>query len=126
MPFCHFNVIPIARDAAKNRIKKYDFGRTSHKIRNVANSPQPWAVQYLTEFKGKKKREVKKTFIIHKRENSKRVYMEPLYVESKCLICHGENVRGSLKDKIQELYPLDKATGFKLGEFRGFIWVKEK
>lgn len=29
-------------------------------------------------------------------------------------------------DKIQKLYPQDKATGFKLNDFRGFVWVKEK
>jgi hypothetical protein len=30
-----------------------------------------------------------------------------------------------VSNKFNELYPNDKATGFKLGEFRGFIWVKE-
>jgi hypothetical protein len=47
-------------------------------------------------------------------------------VEAKCLLCHGDNVSKDIGDKIQNLYPQDKATGFKLGEFRGFIWIKEK
>lgn len=126
VPFCHANVKAIAKGAAKDRIEKFEFGRTSHKVRNAANNPQPWADNYLKEFAGSKKGEIKKDYILHKLENGKRVYLEPLYVEAKCLLCHGENVASTVSAKIKELYPNDKATGFKLGEFRGFIWVKEK
>lgn len=126
VPFCHANVKSIAKGAAKERIEKYEFGRTSHKIRNVSNNPQPWSVNYLKEFEGKKKGEIAKSHIVHKLENGKRIYMEPLYVEAKCLLCHGDKVSTDVSSKIKELYPEDKATGFKLGEFRGFIWVKEK
>ncbi len=124
--FCHTNVKLIAKGAAKDRLSKFDFGRTSHKLRNQANAPAPWADQYLKEFESKRKGEISKTSIIHLLEDGKRVYMEPLYVESKCLLCHGENVSKNVNDKILKLYPDDKATGFKLGDFRGFIWVKEK
>lgn len=124
--FCHDNVIPIARSAAKERINKFEFGRTSHKIRNEKNAPQSWAVPYIKEFQGKFQGDMKKDFIIHRLENSKRVYLSPLYVQAQCLTCHGENVSPELDKKIKSLYPNDKATGFKIGEFRGFIWVKEK
>jgi hypothetical protein len=107
-------------------VAKYEFGRTSHKIRNTENAPQPWMEQYLKEFEGKKKGEIKKSFIVHKLTDSKRVYLEPLYVEAKCLLCHGEKVSKNISDKIHELYPNDKASGFELDEFRGFIWIKEK
>ena len=126
VPFCHANVKAIAKGAAKDRINKFEFGRTSHKVRNSANNPLPWADKYLKEFAGSKKGEIKKEYILHDLENGKKVYMEPLYVEAKCLLCHGENVASNVSVKIKELYPNDKATGFKLGEFRGFIWVKEK
>ena len=88
VPFCHANVKPIAKGAAKDRISKFEFGRTSHKIRNVSNAPQSWAVEYLKEFELKKKGDVKKTSIIHRLDDGKRVYLEPLYVEAKCLLCH--------------------------------------
>lgn len=126
IPFCHENVKPIAKAAAKDRMAKYQFGRTSHKVRNEGNRPQPWAESYLKEFQGTSKGDIKKTFIVHKLDNAKRVYLEPLYVETKCLLCHGENIEKTVKTKLDEIYPQDKATGFKLGEFRGFIWVKEK
>lgn len=126
VPFCHANVKPIAKGAAKDRISKFEFGRTSHRVRNTGNAPQTWANKYLKEFEGKKKGDIKMTSIIHRLEDGKRIYMEPLYVEAKCLLCHGENVSKNVNDKILKLYPQDKATGFKLGEFRGFVWVKEK
>ena len=69
--FCHENVKPIAKTAAKDRTMKFEFGRTSHKIRNQANAPQPWADVYLKEFQGTFKGDIKKDFIIHKLENSK-------------------------------------------------------
>lgn len=126
VPFCHANVKPIAQGAAKERLAKYEFGRTSHKVRNVQNAPKDWALKYLKEFQGTKKTEKSRPYLIHKLEDSKRVYLEPLYVEAKCLLCHGESVSQNIKTKVQELYPQDKATGFTLGEFRGFLWVKEK
>lgn len=126
VPFCHANVKPIAKGAAKDRVSKFEFGRTSHKVRSGENRPQTWAVQYLKEFEGKKKGEIKRSSILHTLPDGKRVYMEPLYVEAKCLLCHGDNVSKNINDKIQGLYPEDKATGFKLNEFRGFVWVKEK
>jgi hypothetical protein len=126
VPFCHANVKPIAKGAAKDRIEKFEFGRTSHKVRNTANNPQPWAEKYLKDFAGSKKGEIKKDYVLHTLENGKRVYLEPLYVEAKCLLCHGENVAKNVSARVKELYPNDKATGFKLGQFRGFIWVKEK
>jgi len=126
IPFCHLNVKPIAKKAAGNRIDKYEFGRTSHKFRNGFNAPQAWAEIYLKDFSGKLKGDVKKDFIIHKLSDGKRIYIEPLYIQAQCLLCHGENISKQVKMRLDELYPHDKATGFKLNEFRGFIWIKEK
>jgi hypothetical protein len=126
VPFCHENVRPIAKSISGERSKKFEFGRSSHKVRNKNNTSPAWMAPYLKEFQGKQKGEVKKSFIIHTLEDSKRVYLEPLYVEARCLQCHGENISKNIKNKIRQLYPEDNATGFKLGEFRGFIWIKEK
>lgn len=40
IPFCHENIKPIAKKAAKDRMKKFEFGRTSHKLRNQENKPK--------------------------------------------------------------------------------------
>lgn len=126
IPFCQLNVKPIAKKAAGDRINKFEFGRTSHKLRNELNSPQSWIGPYLKEFQGRLKSEIKKEFFIHKLPDGKQVYIEPLYVQAQCLLCHGDNISENVKKKIAKLYPNDKAVGFRLNEFRGFIWVKEK
>ena len=125
IPFCHENVKPIAKEAAGERVAKFEFGRTSHKVRNQMNRPPVWAESYLKEFQGKLKSDVTKNFLLIEHEG-KRIYLEPLYVEAKCLLCHGEKVSAQVSEKIKSLYPQDQAIGFKQGEFRGFIWVKEK
>jgi hypothetical protein len=125
IPFCHENVKPIAKEAAGERVAKFEFGRTSHKVRNQMNRPPVWAESYLKEFQGKLKSDITKNFLLIEHEG-KRIYLEPLYVEAKCLLCHGEKVSAQVSEKIKSLYPQHQAIGFKQGEFRGFIWVKEK
>lgn len=124
--FCHENIGPIAKDAAGSYIQKYEFGRTSHKWRNEKNIPKPWMESYVSKYRGKFKSEIQEGSLIHKLNNGKRVYFEPLFIQPLCLQCHGENIPPQVKEKISSLYPKDNATGFKVGEFRGFIWVKEK
>jgi hypothetical protein len=126
--FCQINVKPIAKDAAKERINKFEFGRTSHKIRNLSNAPKDWMIPHLNNFKTIKFDPIKGNDFsqMGKLPDGKRYYVEPLFVQAQCLTCHGENVSPSLNKKITALYPEDKATGFKLNEFRGLIWIKEK
>lgn len=126
IPFCHENVKPIAKGAAGERLSKYEFGRTSHKLRNKSNEPQIWLNSYLKEFEGTLKGDIKKDYIIHQFETGKKAYLEPLFVQAQCLTCHGDILTKDVKNKLQDIYPEDKATGFKLNEFRGFIWIKEK
>ncbi len=42
-----------------------------------------------------------------------------------CLSCHGETVAPEVEQKLAELYPDDKARGYKEGDIRGaFVVVK--
>lgn len=124
--FCQANVGVIAKSAAKDYLGRYEFGRTSHKWRNEKNAPTDWMSTYLSKYQGKKKDDIRKATLIHRLPDGKRVYLEPLFVQPLCLQCHGESLRPEVKEKISQLFSKDKATGFKLNEFRGFIWVKEK
>ena len=128
IPFCHISVSSIAKDAAKDRVSKYEFGRTSHKLRNEKNAPQEWIKEDLKRFEGtfyEKDKEASYP-VVGKLPNGKKYYAEPLFVNNQCMACHGDKITTELKDKITVFYPNDKATGFKLNEFRGLIWVKEK
>ncbi len=124
--FCHANVKALARSAAKDYLDKYEFGRASHLVRNPQNRPAPWMQDYLARFRGLKQGDANARPVVHTLPDGKRVYLDPLFVQPLCLECHGENVRASLRQKIKVLYPADEAVGFKAGQFRGFVWVKEK
>lgn len=58
-------------------------------------------------------------------ENGHPVYYKPIFIKEKCLTCHGTpgvTMPLNLSNKINELYPNDKATNFELGHPRG-MWA---
>jgi len=44
--------------------------------------------------------------------------------EPGCLPCHGAAVTQSVRETIARRYPGDDATGFKVGDLRGALWVE--
>ncbi len=123
--FCHEQVMPIAKTAAGEDIARFEFGRTSHRVRQAKNLPQDWMKPYLSEFQ-ESTLQKPATAKVHEFADGKRAYLEPLYIQPLCLSCHGSPLSGEVSAEVRRLYPQDQATGFKLGEFRGMIWVKEK
>ena len=96
-------------------------GRTSHKVRNPNNAPEPWMepllAAYLEDPENAEPRAVDLgggTF----------GYVEPIYIESFCLSCHGITIEPEVEARIQDLYPQDQARGFRVGDVRGMFWVK--
>ncbi len=58
--------------------------------------------------------------------NGKRKFLRAIYVGSPlCLNCHGTDIKPRVKEKLDELYPEDEATGFFLGDLRGAFVVEE-
>lgn len=124
LEFCHVNVSALAKTAAGERLSRFEFGRTSHKVRNPSNAPKEWMLPYLEQFKATTVKSPAKA-VVHQFSDGKKAYLDPLYVGPQCLTCHATPAK-DLKAQITKLYPDDQAVGFKLGEFRGMIWVKEK
>ena len=100
--------------------KKYKVGRSSLKNRNPKNAPSPWMSKALIDYE---KTKSKKPRVI-RIDSDKTAYVEPIYLKGLCLTCHGGQISSSLKKEINSLYPLDKATGYKAGDFRGIFWVE--
>jgi len=124
--FCHSEVTDLGTKTSKEFKDKYQFGRTSHKIRNPKNAPQEWVIPYLEKFQTKKQGDEGASPFFHTTKQDNRIYLEPLWVAPMCLQCHGENISKNVDNEILKRYPKDKARAFKVGDFRGFIWVKEK
>ena len=52
-------------------------------------------------------------------------FMKAIPTGAVCLKCHGTDLSPAVTAKLTELYPDDKATGFKEGDLRGaFVVVK--
>lgn len=106
--------------AAELSVGGVRMGRTSHKVRNPANAPEPWMepllAAYLEDPTNTQPRAVRL-------DDATFGYVEPIYVMSFCLSCHGPSVEPTLVEQIRSLYPSDQATGFRVNDFRGLFWV---
>jgi hypothetical protein len=95
-------------------------GRSSHRLRNPANAPEPWMEPLLAAYVEGSGSAVPRTVEI---DPDTVGYVEPIFVQPMCLTCHGTNLPPGVQEKLVELYPDDRATGFESGDFRGIFWV---
>ena len=106
-----------------DKADKYSYGRTSLRYRSKQNKPKDWMVSILNEYNNSSAKNPmpSKVILVH----GKQAFIEPIYIKPVCLNCHG-NVKGSVSKRLKKLYPNDKAIGYKLGQFRGLFWFREK
>jgi hypothetical protein len=96
-------------------------GRTSHRLRNPANAPEPWVEPLLAEYVADPALEEPKAVRLG---DGTFGYVEPIQAASFCMSCHGPSVEPDLLAEIRALYPEDQATDFRVGEVRGLFWVQ--
>jgi len=96
-------------------------GRTSHRLRNPRNAPEPWMLPLLEEFRaGTPQPGAWRSVDLGPRGTG---YVEPIYLQPLCATCHGDAVEASLLEHIRGLYPDDEAVGFRVGDLRGLFWA---
>ncbi len=97
--------------------------RTSLKVRNPANAPTPAELAVLQAYQEEIDSGIElKPKVI--RFGQKVAYYAPIMMQGMCLKCHGTeqlDIDASDLNYIRKLYPEGKATGYKLGAFRG-MW----
>ncbi len=93
-------------------------GRTSWKLRNVANQPPVWAELVVDA------RPEKPSFLADRSGRLGAVL--PIRVSAFCLQCHGdpETLDPEVRAQLATHYPNDAATGFREGDLRGWFWVE--
>ena len=96
-------------------------GRTSHELRNPRNAPKPWMAPLLAEYRANPKQAQPRAVAL---EDGRIGYAEPIFVQPPCLTCHGEDIPQPVRERLAELYPEDRATGFRSGDFRGMFWAE--
>jgi hypothetical protein len=106
--------------AARRNAEGVEMGRTSHKLRNPANAPAEWLRPLLADYTSG----ARDPYLAVVLEDGRIGYVEPIYVQKPCLMCHGATIAPAVAEQIAEEYPDDQATGFHEGDFRGLFWVK--
>lgn len=121
LQFCNEKAYPLTDSMSVkfNAIIK----RVSDKPRNQTNQADEKELKIISQYK-KLVAEKAEINPITETVNTKTKFYYPIVTNSMCLQCHGklkEQLKPTILKKIAELYPLDKATGYKENEVRG-IW----
>lgn len=125
---CNLEAIDISSEvSSKNNL---EVRRTSLKIRNPANKPDAWELKQLEWFNSQQATGIdanilEKSEIV--KENGKNIfrYMKAIPTQEPCLLCHGVTISPAVKEKINDLYPQDQATGYKPGQIRGAFTIRK-
>ena len=122
---CHIEAPQIAKDISDHH--NWQISRTSLKTRNPKNNPDEWETEVLQQFEQRKQNgEAIATLEYYETTKEGFRYMKAIPTKGLCLTCHGETLAEPVKATLAELYPEDKATGFKLGDIRGAFTIIQK
>jgi len=124
---CNAEAIPLTARIAREQ--GLQIGRTALRVRNPANSPDPWERRVLERFlqrqqAGEPLKGMSFSEVVE--ENGQRVFrlLQAIPTQPQCLGCHGENLEPALQHAIDSLYPADQARGFRAGDLRGAFSVR--
>ncbi len=127
LEFCSTNAYTLTQQVSDKFGKQIDVKRISLQPRNPANTPNKEEAEILRSMEKKLQSGAKpKPVVISKKDET--IVYKPLVIQKKaCLICHGDIEKNpKLAQKIKDIYPSDKATGYKMGDLRGAIVVTIK
>ncbi len=120
------NAISVCKDQAPAiadslAVDGVQIGRTSHRLRNPANSAPEWVDPVLRAYLEEESDRAPRVVSL---ANNREGYVEPITIKPLCLACHGETLAPDVAAQIEMMYPEDEATGFKVDELRGVYWVE--
>ena len=105
--------------------------RVSLKNRNPDNAPNDWQAAVLESFEervesGEDAGALSWQETVEFEGASEYRFMKAIPTGGVCLACHGKSIAPEVQQKLAELYPEDKATGFSEGDLRGAFVVVRK
>jgi hypothetical protein len=115
---CQIHAPKIAEGLSHDGIR---VGRTSHRLRNPENRSPEWVRPILEEYLANPSERTPRSLPISEGRTG---YVEPIFMQSLCLTCHGDALVEDVSREIERLYPEDEAVGFSLGELRGVFWLE--
>jgi hypothetical protein len=122
IPVCNEKAPQIA--AAVSRSQSVDIGRTALRFRNPANAPDEWEKDQLAFFAaalaaGEPPAGLERVKVERDAAGWQVRWMRPIILQPGCTACHGKEIDSGVGEILSALYPLDRATGFEVGELRG-------
>ena len=127
--FCSTNAYALTQKVDESFGKDVSVKRVSIKYRNPANKPQEdeAAVLHALHLMNQNGVVLPEGFV-ENAGNGVYKYYKPLVIDKKaCLVCHGDvNKDKKLAAAIREIYPSDRATGYKMNDLRGAVVVTVK
>lgn len=126
---CSKKATPIAQDISKQQ--GLTIKRVSIKNRNPNNVPTEWQRKVLEDFalkhaKGADLKKMAYAQIVETDGKKQFRFVKAIPTGKLCLKCHAEKIDAKVEAKLAELYPDDKARGFKQGDLRGaFVVTKD-
>jgi hypothetical protein len=115
---CQVQAPRIAESLSADNVR---VGRSSHRLRNPANTAPDWVSPVLQEYLDSNEQREPRTVDLAGNQIG---YVEPIVMQPMCITCHGDNLAPDITTSIQALYPEDRATGFAVGDLRGVFWVE--
>lgn len=114
--------------ASVSQAKGVQVSRVSLKNRNPNNAPNEWQTAVLNDFEARKAAGEPADKLFHAEvveDNGQKQFrfVKAIAAGKACLTCHGEEIKPEITAKLKEVYPNDKATGFKEGDLRGAFVV---
>lgn len=102
--------------------------RVSLKNRNPGNAPNEWQRAVLEDFEvrrssGEPPGDLAWQDTVDTDAGREFRYMKAIPTGGLCLRCHGEVLDAEVTERLSELYPDDRATGFREGDLRGAFVV---
>ncbi|MES1944115.1 hypothetical protein PC39_08369 [Salinisphaera sp. PC39] len=126
---CHVDAPRIASSVSATG--DWQVARTSLKVRNPDNEPDAWEREVLADFEARRAAGVPASeltrFEVLENAAGKPVarYMRAIPTQPLCVSCHGAELAPAVADKLDELYPEDKARGFSVGDIRGAFTLRK-
>ena len=133
------SAISVCRDIAPqitgkiSRDNGWRMTRVSSKVRNpLLGMPDAWEQKVLADFEARAGQGEKYADMLFNEvveESAVRYYrfMKPIPIQPLCLTCHGsdEQLPEGVKAKLASDYPMDRARGYRVGELRGAVSIKQ-
>jgi hypothetical protein len=112
--------------ATASRVERQEgiaVGRTSNRLRNPRNAPRSWAAPIVGLYGDRQPPDVGGYVV----DLDDRVgVLRPIYEQASCGACHGrvKTLDRRVRAELDELYPHDRAVGYRTGDLRGWFWVE--